>query len=96
MKSLIYQNKTTGYKYRYQLPDTFEGEGTEKVKLGVPEDYIDLSKVNWAEFKKALHNSLVENGIKNLKDIRTDGGNRKLQQLVCRQVVATILSAISK
>ena len=96
MKSLIYENKTTGYKYRYQLPDTFEGEGTEKVKLGVPEDYIDLSKVNWAEFKKALHNSLVDNNIKSLSDIRTDGGNRKLQQLVCRQVVATILSAVTK
>lgn len=101
MKSLIHTS-TDGYKYRYQLPDQFTGEDTEgaqgandKIKLGVPENYINLSKVNWADFRRTLHNALVTNNLLTLTDIRSDVGNRKFQQIVSKIVSEEILRQLS-
>lgn len=96
MKSFIHTSED-GYKYRYQLPDQFTGEdgANDKIKLGVPENYINLGKVNWATFRKTLHNALVVNNLLTLEDLRTDSGNRKFQQIVSKLVSEEILRQLS-
>lgn len=95
MKNLTYIDPNSGYKYKYALPDGFSGEDNSKIKLGIPQDYIDLSKVNWAEFKKALHNSLVDAGLSNMNTLKSPNGNRMLQQIVCRQLSVELLRQLT-